>query len=103
MTAPTDTRQRPTVWDDESGERCFIQGHLRPERHAIAAANRWARVDCGLVNLFDDKADAAHWREWITVEYRWLRPDPQCAGDDETGAWCDEGHPQAEPVTVVSW
>ena len=87
------------VWDDDSGDHAYIEGHVLPPRRAIAVANHWAR-GCGMVNLLDDKAATA---DSVAVSYAYLRPDPQAPGDDESAAWCTSTHPDAQPVTVLSW
>lgn len=88
-----------TVWDDETGERYFIDGHA-PTRRAIAAVNHYVRDCCGRDGRDDQLSDVLV--ADVGVVHRWLRPDPQCEGDDETAAWCDETHPEAQAVTVVS-
>ena len=41
------------VTTDEDGETYWLRGH-HPDRRAIAAANRYARRECGLSNAADD-------------------------------------------------
>lgn len=98
----TETTTRPgytehLIWDNEAFTY-YVEGHVKPERRAIAAVNHWARDTCGLVNLADEKGFPV---EDVSVSYGWVRPDPQAEGDDETAAWCDEDHPEAKPVTTV--
>jgi hypothetical protein len=86
------------VWEDETGETFYIQGHV-DNRRAIAAVNRYVR----------ETTDHETRKEylgglpvgWITVDRRWLRPDPQFQGDDETAMWCSEFDPLAQSITVV--
>jgi hypothetical protein len=52
-TATSPTHYGHEVWQDEDGEAYYLAGHV-PLRRAIAAANRYARVECGLMNLFDE-------------------------------------------------
>ena len=88
-----------TVWDDESGDRYFLEGHVN-RRRSLAAVNRYVRVACGHADRKDQLGDVA--AVDVAVAHRWFRPDPQGPGDDESMAWCDHTHPQAVPVTVVS-
>lgn len=112
------------VGTDEDGEVYWLRGHV-PDRRAIAASNRYARVECGLRDLYDGTS----WSdEPPRIVRLWLRPDPvrscygcgkpadECLPDapccgacrDEGGAhpagdeWlvpCAEGDTGAEPWT----
>lgn len=76
------------VWENES-EDVIVEGHP-PVRRALAAANRWARVECGMTNLYDTfDADLTGLR----VHRMWGLAD-----DDR---WCPEGTPGAEPYTLL--
>jgi hypothetical protein len=47
-----DTHYGHAVWEDEDGEAYYMAGHVSTRR-AIAAANRYARLRKGLINLYD--------------------------------------------------
>jgi len=84
------------VWQDEDGETYYLAGHV-PLRRAIAAANRYARVECGLVNLYDDSESPSGLPEACHV---WWKPDPEDADSD----WmlpASPDDPGAEPYTEV--
>jgi hypothetical protein len=87
------------VWDDETGERYFIDGHHN-RRRALAAVSRYVREACGREDRNDQLGDVK--AADVAVNYRWVRPAPLCPGDDETAAWCEPDHSQASAVTVVS-
>lgn len=100
-TATVSTAAQPAhyghhVWQDEDGETFYLAGHV-PLRRAIAAANRYARVECGLVNLYDDPDPTPG---LPGARHVWWRPDPEHPDAD----WMlpasadDEG---AEPLTEV--
>jgi hypothetical protein len=86
------------VWDDDSGETYYIAGHL-PKWRAISAVNCYLREVLG--RTARDRVYGAVKAADVQVGYGWLRPDPQSPDDDETAAWCDKHHPEAEAVTVV--
>lgn len=88
-----------TVWDDETGDRFWIEGHVN-RRRATAAINRYVREACGRKDRSDQLGDVK--AEHVSVAHLWVRPDPQCPGDDETGAFCGPDHYQAEAVTQVT-
>lgn len=70
MTPPT--HYGVQVGTDEEGETYWLRGHV-PDRRAIAAANRYARVDAGLADLYD----GSRWSdEPPTIVRLYLRPDP---------------------------
>lgn len=73
------THYGQAVYDDESGDCYWLAGHV-PARRAIAAANRYARVECGLVNLADEHGAPL---SYVTVEHTYWRPEPQPHGYDE--------------------
>lgn len=66
------------VWQDEDGEPFYLAGHV-PPRRAIAAANRHARVECGLANLYDDPEST---NGLPGVRHVWGRPDPEDPDSD---------------------
>lgn len=87
-----------TVWDDETGERYWIDGHVN-RRRALAAVNRYVRESTDHETRREQLGDVR--TEDVSVVYSWVRPDAQAPGDDETGAFCSPDHPQAEAVTAV--
>lgn len=66
------------VWDDESGDRYYIAGHV-PARRAIAAVNRYCRVVGGMVNMFDEHGAPL---SWVTVKHTYWRAEPQLDNDE---------------------
>jgi hypothetical protein len=102
MSAPVSTAASPAhygchVWQDEDGESYYLGGHV-PQRRAIAAANRYARVECGLTNLADDSEAPL---SWVTVRHVWWRKaeeDPYGEGWMEPCSANDDG---AEAFTEV--
>lgn len=95
------------VWDDETGERYYIAGHVN-RRRSLAAVSAYVREACGREDRNDQLRDVR--ATDVLVAYRWMRPDPQKITnpdtgkvwvDDEPGAWCEHDHPQAVAVTVV--
>lgn len=87
------------VWEDEDGSTYYLAGHV-PERRAIAAANRYARVECGLVNLADDRSAPL---SWVTVRHVCWKPAPNDYPDWEDGHMlpCSAEEDGAEPFTEV--
>jgi hypothetical protein len=83
------------VWQDEYGDEVYyLPGH-HSQRRAIAATNRDARVNGGLVNLCDDpEARLA----WVTVRHTWWREV-----DDEHMVLCLPTDPDAQAITEVTW
>lgn len=84
------------VWQDEDGDGYYLAGHV-PPRRAIAAANRYARVECGLLNLFDDHGPNA----LPGARHVWWKPaeeDPYGEGWMEPASADEQG---AEPFTEV--
>lgn len=57
------------MWIGEDGD-VLVVGHPG-ERRALAAANKLARVDAGLVNLYDDKGAEV---DWSQVRELWAAP-----------------------------
>jgi hypothetical protein len=100
-----------TVWDDETGEQYFIDGHVN-RRRALAAINHYVREACGLEDRNDQLGDVR--ADDVSVVHSWVRPDPVAITvpdldggttsyvDDERAEWCGPTHPQAEAITVVS-
>ena len=85
------------VWDDEDySEGAYYMGGHVPKRRAIAAANRYARVEQGLVNLADDKAAPL---SWVRVQHGWWKPS---AEDSDYNVFCEPSEDGAEPYTEVS-
>jgi hypothetical protein len=73
------------VGTDEEGETYWLVGHI-PDRRAIATSNRYARVECGLRDLYD----GARWSDGPIITRLWLRPDPvrSCYGCGRPAAEC---------------
>lgn len=88
-----------TVWDDETGERFYIDGHVN-RRRSLAAVSRYVRDICGREDRDEQLSDVQATE--VDVAHTWVRPDPQSPGDDETAAFCTADHPQADAITVVS-
>jgi hypothetical protein len=87
------------VWQDEDGETYFLAGHV-PHRRAIAAANRYARVECGLTDLWDGTAGLSD----TTVRHVWWKPDPNSIADEHADNYmlpASADEPGAEPFTEV--
>lgn len=98
------TAEKPThygldVWEDEDGEVLWIKGHVG-KRRALAAANRYARVEQGLANLYDQPGVVIA-RSFLWVEHEWWAPVAD-REDDEYPWWeCDASDHGATPFTVV--
>lgn len=58
------------ITTDEDGETYWLRGH-HPDRRTLAAANAYARRDCGLVNLLDEHGGRL---SELRVERVWLQP-----------------------------
>jgi hypothetical protein len=86
------------VWQDEDGEAYYLAGHV-PLRRAIAAANRYARVECGLANLYDDPEPSTG---LPGARHVWWSPDPTGDYGDDGYLPCSADDPAAEPFTEVS-
>ena len=100
--AETSTSARPAhyghhVWQGEDGEYFYLNGHVA-NRRAIAAANRYARVECGMRSLYGEETPPAG---LPMVSHLWFRPDPERA-DDTYWAPCEPTDDGAEPYTEVS-
>jgi hypothetical protein len=87
------------VIDDEDGDVYYVVGHV-PPRRAVATANRYARVECGLRNLYDDPEVPG----LPSVAHSWFRPDPEDPDypDSERWNWCQASDEGARPFTVVT-
>ncbi|MEU9703033.1 hypothetical protein [Streptomyces sp. NPDC047981] len=81
-------------------------GHHTPRR-ALAAFNRYSRIEHGLHNLADDRtATVDDWLPYIRNTWVVFRtPDP-ARGDDTDCLWYAgpalEGTPNAQPVTILA-
>jgi hypothetical protein len=82
------------VWEGEHDGYYWMAGHVAPRR-AIAAANRYARIECGLENAADDP-DAS--LESVTVSHLWFREDIP----NDTWVLCRPTQPRAQPFTAVA-
>jgi hypothetical protein len=89
------------VWQDEDGENYYLAGHV-PHRRALAAANRYARLECGFVNLYDCHGVTID--GFLRVDHVWWKPAPADYPDHEDGHMlpCGADDPGAEPFTEVT-
>lgn len=83
------------VWDDEEGDTFYLAGHV-PARRAIAAANRYCRVEAGMVNLLDDHGAPL---TWVKVTHAWWKA---VGPDAEFMVPATAGEHGAKPFTEVS-
>lgn len=86
-----------TVAEDEDGDLYYVAGHV-PKRRALAAANRYARTEQGMTNLYD--AHGVTLPGFLRIEHTWWRPDPGEAEDDRWES-CEPGDAGAQPFTEI--
>lgn len=91
--------EKPFVWQDESGQLWWIEGHLPIEHARVALA-------CQMIEDENETPALAYERAVdATISHVYYRPDPREGTDeydDERMTRCEADHPDAAPFTEIT-